>query len=112
MKPSLEKLITCLGEQELMALHEIIIGRIKALQRERILLHAQQFKIGDFVSFEEQGEKRSGIVMKINSKYLSILTPQNIRWNVSPIFLKHETKPSKQLQKLRSQIFSNAALKI
>jgi hypothetical protein len=112
MKPSLEKLICTLGEQELMALHEIITGRIKALQRERILLHAQQFKIGDLVSFEGQVEKRSGVFMKINSKYISILTPQNIRWNVSPTFLKHEAKPSKPLQKLRSQIFNNVVLEV
>ena len=111
MNSSLEKLINTLGEQELMALNKVIIERIKVLQKERMLLHAQQFKIGDLVSFEGQGKKRSGIVMKINSKYLSILTPQNIRWNVSPTFLKHETKPSKQLQKLREQIFNNAVLK-
>ena len=106
MKKPLEKLLIGLREEELVTLNKTIIEKLKQMRKEKIRTYAQQFKVGDIVSFEGQGSKRSGVIIKINSRSLSIITLGNVRWNVDPSLLKHEINPSKQIQKLRDQLFT------
>ena len=99
------KMINCLSMEELISLNEMIISRIKEIRREESVEKAQQFKVGDFVCFQDETKKREGIILKINQKTIKVFTTEELSWNVSPRLLKKINKASSRLEKLAHQLF-------
>lgn len=99
------KIINRLSAVELIALNEMIISRLKEIRREECAEKAQQFKIGDFVSFEDDAKKREGIVLKIHQKTIKVFTTEELAWKISPTYLKKISNPSPTLAKLAHDMF-------
>lgn len=94
------KIINRLSVEDLMALNEMIIARLKEIHREECVEKAQQFKVGDFVSFKDKTKRREGIVLKIHQKTIKVFTTEELFWNISPTFLSKINNPSPILKKL------------
>ena len=93
------KIINGLNVDELIALNKMIVSRVKEIRREECVSKAQQFKIGDFVSFEDNAKRREGIVLGINQKTIKVFTTEELSWKISPAFLEKIKKPSSSLEK-------------
>jgi hemerythrin superfamily protein len=49
----------------------------------------QKYNIGEWVQFEDNNNRLvEGKIIKIDKKTISILTRENIKWNVHPTFIK------------------------
>lgn len=99
------EVINRLSARELIAINEMIISRLKEIRREECAQKAQQFKIGDFVSFEDDVKKREGIVLSIHQKTVKVFTTEELAWKVSPTLLKKLGTPSSSLEKLAHDMF-------
>ena len=99
------EVINRLSAVELIALNEMIISRLKEIRREECAQKAQQFKIGDFVSFEDDAKRREGIVLKIHQKTVKVFTTEELAWKVSPTLLRKIGTPSSALEKLAHDMF-------
>ncbi len=74
-----------LGEEDLHFLNRLIVERLKLIAQARSTSLMSRFNIGDRVGFQSSsGEWKSGIVQKLNTKTISILTDKGHSWNVSP----------------------------
>ncbi|MEO5641838.1 MAG: hypothetical protein ABIQ40_20675 [Bacteroidia bacterium] len=86
-----EKLILDLKYHELFLLHEMVVARIKLINKASALVSMSRLKIGDRVSWDgRNGEKREGIIIRLNSKTASVKVGDEAYWNVSPQLLKKE----------------------
>ena len=71
-------------EEELIALNQEIISRIKQIRQFKDLEKSFDFKIGDIVGFTPPGkQKHIGILLRINTRSATILTPDKLKWSVS-----------------------------
>jgi hypothetical protein len=50
----------------------------------------QNFNMGERVWFDREGEVIKGRIIKFNQKTISILTEDNIQWNVTPSLLRRQ----------------------
>lgn len=98
------KIINTLNAKELVSLNQMIVCRLKELQREECVEKSSIFKIGDFVAFNDRTKKREGIVVRINQKTIRVFTTESVFWNISPHFLEI-VKPSKKLKKFGEATF-------
>lgn len=77
-----------LDVDELMALNQRIIERLKMLESVHAHKSMMQFHPGARVSFDTpQGERVLGTLMKFNRKTVTVVTDSGQRWNVSPHLL-------------------------
>ncbi|NKI17975.1 hypothetical protein HCU74_11225 [Spongiibacter sp. KMU-166] len=77
-----------LDADELMALNQRIIERLKMLESLHAHQSMMQFHPGSRVSFDTpQGERALATVMKFNRKTVTVVTDSGERWNVSPHLL-------------------------
>ncbi|HCS28839.1 MAG TPA: hypothetical protein DIW43_15380 [Spongiibacteraceae bacterium] len=77
-----------LDADELMALNQRIIERLKMLESLHAHKSMMQFHPGARVSFDSpQGERVIATVMKFNRKTVTVVTDSGQRWNVSPHLL-------------------------
>lgn len=97
--------------EQLVNLNKQVISKIKDLRNKEALKHASLFKIGDIVSFGNEGEKKEGLVINIRQKAVSVLSTDQSRWTVSPQLLSKAEKPSKAILNLSQQLFSFALTK-
>ena len=90
----IEQFIKDLNEAELVYLNRLIIERLKLISQAKSTREMARFNLGELVEFEDNnGNTIAGRVIKLNKKTISILTNQNRRWNVAPVFLRSvETK--------------------
>jgi hypothetical protein len=98
------KIINTLNAKEFVSMNQMIVCRLKELQREECVEKSRIFKIGDFVSFNDSTKKREGIVVRINQKTIKVFTTESVFWNISPHFLG-PVKPSKKLKKFAEETF-------
>ena len=84
----LERLIQSLDETDLIHLNRIIVERLNLLSQMNASIKLSDFHNGQKVSFRTQeGEIKKGIILRLNKKTASILTEDDMRWNVHPEFL-------------------------
>ncbi len=87
----IEEFIKKLGEKELRYINRLVVERIKLLVQQRSTDQMMKFNIGERVSFNaSDGIKRSGVIIRINKKTISIDTQDGGYWNVAPGLLSHE----------------------
>jgi hypothetical protein len=79
-----DKLIKNYSIEELVIVNKMIVERIKHLQKTNTLFEMAKFRIGDVVSFKAHDKFISGRIIKFNQKTISILSDDNVLWNVSP----------------------------
>jgi uncharacterized protein YkvS len=73
--------------EELLVFNQVIVERIKHLQKAAALNKMAQFRIGDIVSFNHGDHLITGRIVKFNQKTVSIITDNDRRWNVPPVLL-------------------------
>jgi hypothetical protein len=83
-------LIEKLSLEQLYDINEIVVDRIKFLERIEDLKAVSAFRRGDKVSWERNGQVYYGSVVKVNQKTVSVAEnePPYKRWKISPQFLK------------------------
>lgn len=76
------------GHQEF-AQNNRIVERLRFLSQMRAHARMLQFRIGDRVSFQADGDRRIiGILTRYNRKTVTVVTNDGRRWNVSPTLLR------------------------
>ena len=83
-----------LSHDELMALNDLIIERLRFLERAEAHEAMIRFHPGERVSFESpQHGLQQGTLVKFNQKTVSVLTDDGRKWTVAPQFLSAIKKP-------------------
>jgi hypothetical protein len=78
-----------LTEAELIALNHRIVERLRFLQQMRAHAHMLEFKIGDRVTFQPDGQLPvTGMLTRYNKKTVTGITDEGQHWNVAPSFLR------------------------
>jgi len=86
----IEDFIKSLGESELIYMNRLVVERLKLLSQEKSTSQMMKFNIGEKVSFmSPDGIVKTGIILKINKKTMSIDTQDGTHWKVSPGLLSH-----------------------
>jgi hypothetical protein len=81
-----------LTEAELIDLNHRIVARLKMLNEMRAHSQMLEFKIGDRVSFQPEGQSSIvGMLTRYNRKTVTIITDDGQHWNVSPMLLRRAT---------------------
>jgi predicted transcriptional regulator len=84
----IEEFIKGLSIDELMTLNKMVVERIKVLNQIETSNAMRKYNIGEWVKFENNKRQIiEGRIIKINKKTISIITKENIQWNVHPSFL-------------------------
>lgn len=77
-----------MNEDDLRYLNRLIVERLKLIGQARSTVMLARFRVGDRVSFQStSGERKSGVIIRLNKKTASITTDDGQRWNVHPGFL-------------------------
>jgi hypothetical protein len=77
-----------LSEEDLRFLNRLIVERLKLIGQARSTAMLAHFSVGDRVSFQGNfGERKTGIIVRLNKKTASIATDDGQHWNVHPGFL-------------------------
>ena len=89
--------IRLLSEEELIYLNRLIVDRLKLLNQARSTVMLSRFSVGDRVSFSSSnGDRKSGVVTRLNKKTASVITDNGQRWNVHPGFLTADAENNGQ----------------
>jgi hypothetical protein len=92
-KASVMEQIKKLGEDDLIFLNNLIVERLKLIAQAKSTHSMSRFNIGDRVAFRTSvGNKKTGIIVRLNKKTASIRTDDGGDWNVSPMFLTEESQ--------------------
>jgi len=85
----IEDFIKRLDRNDLIYLNNIIVDRLKLLSQIKSSENMAKFHVTQRVSFtSSEGTTITGRIIRINKKSVSILTDDDQRWNVSPVFLQ------------------------
>jgi hypothetical protein len=77
-----------MNEDDLRFLNRLIVERLKLIGQARSTTMLARFNLGDRVSFPcTTGERKSGVIIRLNKKTASICTEDGQHWNVHPSFL-------------------------
>ena len=76
-----------LGFEELLELNQRVVARLKMLESMQTHIEMMRFKPGQRVSFEHQGGRLLGTLVKYNRKTVTVVTDAGQRWNISPHLL-------------------------
>lgn len=75
-------------EDDLRYLNRLIVERLKLIGQARSTIMLAHFNVGDRVCFQSPaGERKSGVIIRLNKKTATISTDDGQRWNVHPGFL-------------------------
>lgn len=101
---NINALVNSLSEDELYALHNGIVERLRVLQRQRAQQDMGQFRLGDVVRFTaSDGREISGVLIRLNQKSVSVHTDSGNRWTVSPAFLTLVSRPAFTVDAARAE---------
>ncbi len=75
-----------LSLEELLELNRRVVRRIDYLHSLKTRAHLDRFEPGDRISFQSDGHAVEGVVLRVNSKTLSIRT-KDAHWNIHPRFV-------------------------
>ena len=77
-----------LNEEELRFLNRLIVERLKLISQARSTVMLAHFSVGNRVSFTTAaGERKTGVIVRLNKKTASVATDDGQHWNVHPGFL-------------------------
>ncbi len=86
-----EPLLNGLTHHELTILNRMVVERARLMHKAGALVSMSKLHIGDRVSWDgEDGMVRTGIIIRLNQKTVSVETGDNGYWNVSPQLLRKE----------------------
>lgn len=78
-----------LTEAELVDLNNRIVARLRFLAQMRAHGHMLQFRIGERVAFEPEGQPTVvGTLVRYNRRTVTVVTDGGQRWNVSPVLVR------------------------
>jgi hypothetical protein len=77
-----------ISEEDLRFLNRLIVERLRLISQARSMVMLARFNVGDRVSFQgTSGERKGGVIVRINKKSASIATGDGQHWNVHPSLL-------------------------
>jgi hypothetical protein len=77
-----------MNEEDLRFLNRLIVERLKLIGQARSTIMLARFSVGDRVTFlSASGERKAGVIMRLNKKTASIATDDGQQWKVHPGFL-------------------------
>jgi hypothetical protein len=77
-----------LSEDELRFLNRLIVDQLNSISRTRNTVMLARFNVGDRVIFPtSSGDRKSGVIVRLNKKTASIDTDDGQHWNVHPHYL-------------------------
>lgn len=77
-----------MNEEDLRFLNRLIVERLKLIGQARSTSMLARFNMGDRVSFQSNsGERKVGVIIRLNKKTASIVADDGQQWNVHPGFL-------------------------
>jgi hypothetical protein len=77
-----------MNEEDLRLLNRLIVERLKLIGQARSTTMLARFSVGDRVSFQSTtGDRKAGVIVRLNKKTASIATDDAQHWNVHPGFL-------------------------
>ena len=80
--------INRLTEAELIDLNNRVVERLRFLNQMRAHSQMLQFRIGDRVSFQPEGQPIVvGMLTRYNRRTVTVITDSGQRWNVAPTLL-------------------------
>ena len=86
-----------LTEAELIDLNHRIVERLRFLQQLRSHVEMLEFRIGERVEFQPDGQPlQAGVITRYNKKTVTVLTDAGQRWNVAPQFLRSASEADRQ----------------
>jgi hypothetical protein len=78
-----------LTEAELIDLNHRIVERLRLLHQLRAHQRMLEFKIGDRVAFQPEGQPAVvGMLTRYNKRTVTVITDSGQRWNVAPALLR------------------------
>ena len=81
--------IDSLTEADLIDLNNRIVERLRFLHQMRSHAEMLEFRIGDRVEFQPDGQPLVvGMLTRYNKKTVTVITDAGQRWNVAPGFLR------------------------
>ena len=87
----LEPLLEKLTGYELTVLNKMVVERIRLINKAGALVYMSKLNIGERVSWDgSDGIVRSGVIIRLNRKTVSIKTGDKDYWNVSPQLLRKD----------------------
>ncbi|OTA14553.1 hypothetical protein Xvie_03644 [Xenorhabdus vietnamensis] len=90
---NIDELVDEMPEAVLRTLHDRIVNRLNMLQRQRTMQSMADFRPGDVVSFQTDGDEIIGILVRLNKKSVTVHTENGNRWNVAPQLLTLVKRP-------------------
>lgn len=85
---TLAEAIRHMGEDELRFLNRLIIERLKLVSQAKSTTLLAKLAIGDQVTFvTPAGERKSGVILRLNKKTASVRTDDGHDWKVHPSYL-------------------------
>lgn len=90
---NIDKLIDEMPEAVLRTLHDRIVNRLNALQRQRTMQSMADFRPGDVVRFQTDECEITGVLIRLNKKSVTVHTENGNRWNVAPQLLTLVKRP-------------------
>ena len=85
--PNITEFLETLDYDDLLALNELIVERLKFLERQETHNAMMQFHPGARVSFDSKYGPKQGTLIKFNQKTVTVLTDDGRKWKVSPQLL-------------------------
>lgn len=86
-----EPLLEGLSNNELTILNQMVVARLRLMQKAGALISISKFNVGNRVSWNgRDGTVRVGVIIRLNQKTASITTGNKEYWNVSPQLLRKE----------------------
>jgi hypothetical protein len=77
-----------MSEEDLRFLNRLIVERLKLISQARSTIMLSRFSVGDRVGFPStSGERKVGVITRLNKKTASIATDDGQHWKVHPSFL-------------------------
>ena len=77
-----------MNEEDLHFLNLLIVERLKLISQARSTAMLAHFSVGDRVSFQStSGQRKVGVIVRLNKKTASIATEDGTQWNVHPGYL-------------------------
>lgn len=91
LRKKFEPLLEELSYYDLSILNEMVVNRMNLIRKAGTLMYMSKLHIGDRVSWiGNDSVKRTGIVIRLNQKTVSVKIGNEGYWNVSPQLLTRE----------------------
>jgi hypothetical protein len=88
-----ETMLEGLTFHELTVLNRMVVDRVRVMQKAGTLMFMSKFHVGDRVSWDgNDGTVRTGIIIRLNQKSVSVKTGNEGHWNVPPHLLWKESR--------------------